>query len=856
MAIIEPKTLEFASLENFDLAFERISRSTRFEVKDWLALQVYAWPEYKHLHLKSLIEALSDYQPSLAHNIYLPKQDYSLRRFAFLSMDDRIVYQALGNYLIQNTFDRIRSLFEQKRVFANIPTLPSQRNAFVFEQTFSSYNPRTRRTTVGSYDLFRDEVVKARDASLRNFATPWMIKTDISNFYGEVNHNLLIELLAEREWLTDDALIQLLMKCLDKWKETEYAKGLPVGYETSDYLANLLLTLVDEALQEFDVKRYVDDMYIFVQDFQEAKRAIAKLDYTLSQLGLRRNGSKTELICVQSISEDALVDKLGKTLSFLAHPRSNYKAEGKRQQQLHRFFWNYYSASNSTTNFCDKSIIDVRKLTFALYRLKVPDSNVRNAAFHILEYYPNYAFQVLTYIESNFSQDHETIVRLKQYLDRDYESTYLRFLCLKTLANTAIGINDVVDVLIFAYKFQSDWFMRYGLLRNVFEKNLVDMQSNILSLLREPDEHPVVRAYVFWLAAQQFPSARAKIVDLALQDGDVFIKKLGMYLWRYFNVTGVRLTLLPASLREQYLDGKLQVEIQDFHTLFKQVFNISLHPNFPIEKAFGDLNKLTEMLRAIWGAKEQGMDLFILNMYQFVVKFLNAVAKIQHPNHKYSKSLPTLRNQYFDTSLRVDTLRILESYWDELKLKKRLKNGGQAAILENVNSVIYDYINVLSRHYLGVTMRTDIFICYSHQDSKWRDRIKTHLQPYIRNTPITTWDDTKIKAGADWNQAIRSALQRAKIAILLVSADFMASDYINDQELPEIFTASEKDGLTIMWIAVKPTKAWKRTALSKIQCAHNNPQQSLLERPEHEQETVFAEIAETISNLLDVSPKN
>ena len=144
--------------------------------------------------------------------------------------------------------------------------------------------------------------------------------------------------------------------------------------------------------------------------------------------------------------------------------------------------------------------------------------------------------------------------------------------------------------------------------------------------------------------------------------------------------------------------------------------------------------------------------------------------------------------------------------------------------------------------------RQQLFISYSRKDRPWVDRIRTMLAPLVRSADLTLWDDSEIPAGAKWEEGIEQALATAKVALLLVSADFLASDFVHRKELPPILKAAEDEGLRILWVKLRPCLV-QRTRIHAYQ-AVINPSQPLAAMAETEQEEALVKIAEEIDGIF------
>lgn len=110
-----------------------------------------------------------------------------------------------------------------------------------------------------------------------------------------------------------------------------------------------------------------------------------------------------------------------------------------------------------------------------------------------------------------------------------------------------------------------------------------------------------------------------------------------------------------------------------------------------------------------------------------------------------------------------------------------------------------------------------IFVSYSHKDEAVFDRLNVHLKGLVHtDEDIDIWTDNRIAAGDDWRAEIADALQSTNILVLLVSADFLASEFIKDEELPLLDDAKAR-GVKVFWLlagyASVPTKIDRYHAL-------------------------------------------
>ena len=142
-----------------------------------------------------------------------------------------------------------------------------------------------------------------------------------------------------------------------------------------------------------------------------------------------------------------------------------------------------------------------------------------------------------------------------------------------------------------------------------------------------------------------------------------------------------------------------------------------------------------------------------------------------------------------------------------------------------------------------------VFISYSHKDEEWKDRLVTHLGVLEREGLLDLWDDRKIESGDDWRPEIEKAINKASIAILMISANFLTSKFILDEEVPKFLARREKKGMRVFPLIIKPC-AWTEVKwLSKIQARPKDGKPLSTRRAPHA-DTELSTFAKEIAGIL------
>lgn len=117
-----------------------------------------------------------------------------------------------------------------------------------------------------------------------------------------------------------------------------------------------------------------------------------------------------------------------------------------------------------------------------------------------------------------------------------------------------------------------------------------------------------------------------------------------------------------------------------------------------------------------------------------------------------------------------------------------------------------------------------LFFSYAHEDEALRDELAKHLSIMRRQGIIADWSDRDITAGSEWANEIDDNLDSADIVLLLVSPDFIASDYCYDIEMKRALERHEAREAIVIPVILRPTR-WQNAPFSKLKALpkHGKP---------------------------------
>ena len=144
-------------------------------------------------------------------------------------------------------------------------------------------------------------------------------------------------------------------------------------------------------------------------------------------------------------------------------------------------------------------------------------------------------------------------------------------------------------------------------------------------------------------------------------------------------------------------------------------------------------------------------------------------------------------------------------------------------------------------------MAVKIFFCYAHEDEPLLNKLKAHLKPLQRQGLIDFWYDRGISAGTEWEQEIKDQLNSSQIILLLVSADFMNSDYCYSTEMKRALERDNQKEARVIPIILRPVD-WQ-DVLGKLQALPTDGT-PIIDRRWHTSDEALFSVAQGIRKVV------
>lgn len=142
-----------------------------------------------------------------------------------------------------------------------------------------------------------------------------------------------------------------------------------------------------------------------------------------------------------------------------------------------------------------------------------------------------------------------------------------------------------------------------------------------------------------------------------------------------------------------------------------------------------------------------------------------------------------------------------------------------------------------------------IFISNSDRDREWADLLLKYLEPAARRHGAYIWRfDGSNVSGEDWQRGIAAAVIHSRVAVVLLSTDYGASEIVTNWELSQLVQRAESGDLLLTWLCARPCD-WSASPLARFQAAYD-PAFALSELPPERRERALVEATQAITDLL------
>lgn len=233
-------------------------------------------------------------------------------------------------------------------------------------------------------------------------------------------------------------------------------------------------------------------------------------------------------------------------------------------------------------------------------------------------------------------------------------------------------------------------------------------------------------------------------------------------------------------------------------------------------------------------------------------------------NGFYSVSDPYMAEAIINTLIHIANGQIVKidtdnSHDNPLQLQQHLDNQESELEKGRKQSEEFDKVLLLEQEKMQAAELVipksnpkgsiEVFYSYAHKDEKLRNKLETQLSLLKQQGHITNWHDRKIGAGKEWANEIDEHLNTADIILLLISPDFLASDYCYDIEMERALERHNRGEARVIPIILRWVR-WQETPLGKLQALPTDAK-PVMSSGWHNQDEAFFNIAEGIRKIVE-----
>jgi hypothetical protein len=302
------------------------------------------------------------------------------------------------------------------------------------------------------------------------------------------------------------------------------------------------------------------------------------------------------------------------------------------------------------------------------------------------------------------------------------------------------------------------------------------------------------------------------------------------------------LIVLLSTATEQALLGGIDIVRRATEARQNMPFQRAYVPTLPIPSRLDNSSELRLTQKWLDRFANELTDIYAHWLPRFLKpRDLLEVTKLPHvPFFSYGESLPALEYGTRDPGG-------LGYAYENLAALVGRNLGDVEQLIENRDEYVRTAVRDLTAKPAD-RQEPRIFLSYSHVDRRWLDRLLVHLKPLTISRNIAVRSDSDLRAGESWRDKINEEISQADVAVLLVSPDYLASDWVASNELPVLLKAAEERGLRIVWIPISHS-LYAETGISQFQ-ALTDPSKPLnaLSRVERERA-----IFESVRRIADVA---